>query len=51
MDVKPAMTSPTLESVVVEALKPMLREWLDANLPLLVEELVKAEIQRLSERR
>lgn len=44
-------TSPTLESVVIEALKPLLREWLESNLPGIVEELVKAEIERLTERR
>ena len=44
-------TSPTLESVVIEALKPLLREWLDTNLPGIVEELVKVEIERLTERR
>lgn len=44
-------TSPTLETVVIEALKPLLREWLDTNLPGIVEELVKVEIERLTERR
>jgi cell pole-organizing protein PopZ len=31
-----------------EMLKPMLKEWLDANLPPLVERLVKAEIARVT---
>jgi cell pole-organizing protein PopZ len=33
----------TVEDLVVESLKPMLKEWLDANLPSLVEALVKKE--------
>ncbi len=38
----------TLEAVVGEALQPVLREWLDANLPRLVEEKLQAEIERLA---
>ena len=38
----------TLEGLVREMLRPMMREWLDANLPGIVEEMVKSEIQRLS---
>lgn len=41
----------TVEGVVRELLRPMLREWMDANLPTLVERLVEAEIERLSRRR
>jgi cell pole-organizing protein PopZ len=37
----------TLEDIVRESLKPLLREWLDANLPDLVERLVRKEIERL----
>lgn len=40
----------TLEDLVREMLKPMLREWLDANLPGMVERMVRAEIERLSRR-
>jgi cell pole-organizing protein PopZ len=40
----------TLEDLVREMLKPMLREWLDANLPDMVERMVRAEIERLSRR-
>jgi len=36
-----------LEAVVREMLKPMLKEWLDRNLPELVEELVTREIARI----
>lgn len=40
----------TVESIVRELLRPMLREWMDNNLPTLVERLVEAEIERLSRR-
>ncbi|MEI9987081.1 MAG: DUF2497 domain-containing protein [Aliidongia sp.] len=36
----------TLEEIVRELLKPMLRDWLDDNLPSLVERLVHEEIKR-----
>ena len=38
----------TLEDLVKEMLRPMLKSWLDDNLPGLVERLVKAEIERVS---
>jgi cell pole-organizing protein PopZ len=38
----------TLEDLVREMLKPMLRAWLDDNLPNIVERLVRAEIERVS---
>jgi len=38
---------PTLEALVREALTPLLRNWLDANLPAMVERLVRAEIDRV----
>ena len=38
----------TLEDLVKEMLKPMLRGWLDENLPGLVERLVRAEIERVT---
>ena len=34
--------------VVESSLRPMLQQWLDANLPAMVEKLVRAEIERLS---
>jgi cell pole-organizing protein PopZ len=37
-----------VEDLVVEALKPMLKEWLDGNLPALVKALVEKEVRRLS---
>jgi len=38
----------TLEDLVKEMLRPMLRSWLDDNLPGLVEKIVRAEIERVS---
>jgi len=40
--------SRTLEELVREMLKPMLKAWLDDNLPGLVERLVRAEIERVA---
>ena len=41
----------SLEGLVREMLRPMLAEWLDANLPGMVEEMVKAEIARIAGKR
>jgi hypothetical protein len=38
----------TLEDLVKEMLRPMLKQWLDDNLPLVVERLVRAEIERVA---
>jgi cell pole-organizing protein PopZ len=38
----------TLEDLVKEMLRPMLKSWLDDNLPAVVERLVRAEIERVS---
>ena len=38
----------TLEDLVKDMLRPMLKSWLDDNLPGLVERMVKAEIERVS---
>jgi cell pole-organizing protein PopZ len=43
-----AQNARTLEDLVTEMLQPMLRGWLDDNLPSLVERLVKEEIDRVS---
>lgn len=40
--------SRTVDDLVAEALRPMLKEWLDQNLPSLVERLVRAEIERVA---
>ncbi len=41
---------PTIEDVVREELRPLLKQWLDANLPPLVERLVRDEIERVVSR-
>jgi cell pole-organizing protein PopZ len=41
----------TLEDLVSDMLRPMLKQWLDQNLPPLVERLVREEIERVSRRR
>ncbi|OAN60229.1 DUF2497 domain-containing protein [Sphingomonas sp. TDK1] len=47
--VKPQVPgSDTLEGLVREMLKPMLRDWLDQNLPQLVEQIVAREIARIT---
>ncbi len=38
----------TIEGVVREMLRPMLKEWLDDNLPAIVEKSVEAEVQRIA---
>ncbi|MBL8536426.1 MAG: DUF2497 domain-containing protein [Hyphomonadaceae bacterium] len=38
----------TVEGVVRELLKPMLKEWLDRNLPAIVESRVEAELERIA---
>ncbi len=43
-----AQNARTLEDLISEMLQPMLKGWLDDNLPSLVERLVKEEIDRVS---
>ena len=38
----------TLDDIVLELLRPMLKHWLDDNLPPIVERLVRAEIERVA---
>lgn len=38
---------PTIEDVVREEIRPLLKDWLDQHLPPLVERLVRAEIERV----
>ena len=38
----------TLEDVVRETLRPMLKSWLDENLPRVVERMVQAEVERVT---
>lgn len=40
----------TLEDVTKELLQPMLREWLDDNLPRIIERLVQKELDKLAQR-
>lgn len=47
--VKPDVAgSDTLEGLVREMLRPVLKEWLDANLPRIVEAMVSREIARIT---
>lgn len=41
----------TMEEVVIDTLRPMLKDWLDANLPAIVETMVAKEISRITGRR
>lgn len=41
----------SLEGLVREMLRPMLAEWLDTNLPGMVEKMVQAEIARIAGKR
>ena len=41
----------TMEDVVLDALRPMLKDWLDTNLPPLVETMVAKEIGRITGRK
>lgn len=51
MIVKPDVAgNDTLEGMVREMLRPMLRDWLDAQLPGIVESMVAKEIARISGR-
>ena len=48
MMIKPDTNSDgTLEGLVREMLRPMLREWIDANLPGMVEDMVAREIAKI----
>jgi cell pole-organizing protein PopZ len=38
---------PTIEDLVRAELRPLLKQWLDTNLPSMVERLVRAEIERV----
>jgi cell pole-organizing protein PopZ len=49
MVVKPEVAgSDTLEGMVREMIRPMLRDWLDASLPQMVESMVAREISRIT---
>jgi cell pole-organizing protein PopZ len=40
-------SGPSIEDVVREELRPLLKDWLDQHLPAMVERLVRAEIERV----
>lgn len=43
----PALEGQTLDALVRQVLTPLLQTWLDENLPALVEDVVREEVQRL----
>jgi cell pole-organizing protein PopZ len=50
LTIDPRAEANTLDGLVREMLRPMLKEWLDANLPEIVERVVIREVARLSGR-
>lgn len=44
----PFVSGETVEGLVMQLLRPMLKEWLDANLPAIVQREVQREVQRVS---
>lgn len=40
-------TGNTVEDLVLEALRPMLKSWLDENLPTIVQKIVEKEVKRI----
>lgn len=47
VSIDPRASENTLDGLVREMLRPMLKEWLDANLPELVERVVAREVARI----
>ena len=45
--IDPSAGANTMDGLVREMIKPMLKEWLDANLPELVERVVAREVARI----
>jgi len=43
-----SQNSRTLDDLVRELLRPLLKAWLDEHLPGMVERMVRAEIERVS---
>ena len=41
----------SIETFIQNLMKPMLKEWIDENLAQMVEDIVKAEIQKISEKK
>ena len=44
----PFLSGNTVEDMVREMLRPMLKDWLDANLPTIVQEQVRKEVERIA---
>ncbi|MGB1539549.1 MAG: DUF2497 domain-containing protein [Rickettsiales bacterium] len=44
----PFVSGNTVEGLVAQMLRPMLKEWLDANLPGIVQKVVEAEVGRIT---
>jgi cell pole-organizing protein PopZ len=44
----PFRSGATVEDLALEAMRPMLKEWLDANLASMVERIVEKEVRRIS---
>ena len=44
----PTPAGPTLDELARALLRPMLKEWLDANLPAIVETQVRREVERIA---
>ncbi|MGN7501580.1 MAG: DUF2497 domain-containing protein [Alphaproteobacteria bacterium] len=44
---RPGAHGHTLEDIVRDMLRPMLRQWVDENMPTIAERLVKKELERL----
>ena len=42
------LSGSTVEGMVAQMLRPMIKDWLDANLPGIVETAVKAEVERIA---
>jgi len=47
-DVFDGARNPTIETVAQDMLRPMLQEWLEDNLPTIVERMVREEIERVA---
>ncbi len=45
-----AVSGLTVDQLLVDLLTPMLREWLDTNLPAIVERVVEQEVKKLARR-
>lgn len=50
-DAVPDASDAAVAGLVRDMLRPMLRDWLDANLPALVERLVAEEVRRITAKR